>query len=402
MKKTNIKIDILPNCQYLNEDGTFNKDEAIKLSGKIAGVCYDKEGFDHLMHEDEKKTIKRANTTLNNGHHSVFGHVNLSLNLQGVPKILAMTLNNEHEYTTSEKSGRYTPVIRTEGSIITEKEEELYNKWVEIFKIKIKNEYGNVFNDFKIQTLAQENARSLVSVFMPTTLIYTTSLRQINYIASWMEKYIKENGESKDKFKSDLSSSMEGFLSELDKLNILIPGLMTNDKNRSFSLFGSNLDKKKDYFGDVYSTNYKMSFAGLAQAQRHRTLDYKIERTDEKEYFVPPILENDPVLVNEWLHDIESVKDVIPNGELVLVNENGNYENFILKCQERLCTAAQLEIMRQTRDTLLKYRDALKESESPLYDDIEKYTHGARCTFPNYKCSKPCGFKEGITLTRKI
>ena len=402
MKKTNIKIDILPNCQYLNEDGTFNKDEAIKLTGKIAGVCYDKEGFDHLMHEDEKKTIKRANMTLNNGHHSVFGHVNLSLNLQGVPKILAMTLNNEHEYTTSEKSGRYTPVIRTEGSIITEKEEELYNKWVEIFKIKIKNEYGNVFNDFKIQTLAQENARSLVSVFMPTTLIYTTSLRQINYIASWMEKYIKENGESKDKFKSDLSSSMEGFLSELDKLNILIPGLMTNDKNRSFSLFGSNLDKKKDYFGDVYSTNYKMSFAGLAQAQRHRTLDYKIERTDEKEYFVPPILENDPVLVNEWLHDIESVKDVIPNGELVLVNENGNYENFILKCQERLCTAAQLEIMRQTRDTLLKYRDALKESESPLYDDIEKYTHGARCTFPNYKCSKPCGFKEGITLTRKI
>lgn len=402
MKKTNIKIDILPNCQYLNEDGTFNKDEAIKLSGKIAGVCYDKEGFNHLMHEDEKKTIKRANMTLNNGHHSVFGHVNLSLNLQGVPKILAMTLNNEHEYTTSEKSGRYTPVIRTEGSIITEKEEELYNKWVEIFKIKIKNEYGNVFNDFKIQTLAQENARSLVSVFMPTTLIYTTSLRQINYIASWMERYIKENGESKDKFKSDLSSSMEGFLSELDKLNILIPGLMTNDKNRSFSLFGSSLDKKKDYFGDVYSTNYKMSFAGLAQAQRHRTLDYKIERTDEKEYFVPPILENDPVLVNEWLHDIESVKDVIPNGELVLVNENGNYENFILKCQERLCTAAQLEIMRQTRDTLLKYRDALKESESPLYDDIEKYTHGARCTFPNYKCSKPCGFKEGITLTRKI
>lgn len=402
MKKTNIKIDILPNCQYLNEDGTFNKDEAIKLSGKIAGVCYDKEGFDHLMHEDEKKTIKRANMTLNNGHHSVFGHVNLSLNLQGVPKILAMTLNNEHEYTTSEKSGRYTPVIRTEGSIITEKEEELYNKWVEIFKIKIKNEYGDVFNDFKIQTLAQENARSLVTVFMPTTLIYTTSLRQINYIASWMDRYIKENGESKDKFKSELSSSMEGFLSELDKLNILIPGLMTNDKNRSFSLFGSNLDKKKDYFGDVYSTNYKMSFAGLAQAQRHRTLDYKIERTNEKEYFVPPILENDPVLVNEWLHDIESVKDVIPNGELVLVNENGNYENFILKCQERLCTAAQLEIMRQTRDTLLKYRDALKESESPLYDDIEKYTHGARCTFPNYKCSKPCGFKEGITLTRKI
>lgn len=402
MKKTNIKIDILPTCQFLNEDGTFNKDETIKLSGRIAGVCYDKDGFEHLMHEDENKTIKRANMTLNNGHHSVFGHVNLMLNLQGVPKILAMTLNNEHEYTTSEKSARYTPVVRSENSIITEKEELLYNKWVEIFKIKIKNEYGNVFNDFKIQTLAQENARSLVSVFMPTTLIYTTSLRQINYIASWMKKYIEENSESKDKFKLDLSSSMDDFLSELDRLNILIPGLMTNDKNRSFSLFGSNLDKKKDYFGDVYSTNYKVSFAELAQAQRHRTLDYKMERIDEKEYFVPPILENDPVLVNEWLNDIESVRDVTPIGELVLVNENGNYENFILKCQERLCTAAQLEIMKQTRDTLLKYKDALKESGSPLYDDIEKYTHGARCTFPDFECSKPCKFKEGITLTRKI
>ena len=402
MKKTNIKIDILPTCQFLNEDGTFNKDETIKLSGRIAGVCYDKDGFEHLMHEDENKTIKRANMTLNNGHHSVFGHVNLMLNLQGVPKILAMTLNNEHEYTTSEKSARYTPVVRSENSIITEKEELLYNKWVEIFKIKIKSEYGDVFNDFKIQTLAQENARYLVSVFMPTTLIYTTSLRQINYIASWMKKYIEENSESKDKFKLDLSSSMEDFLSELDRLNILIPGLMTNDKNRSFSLFGSNLDKKKDYFGDVYSTNYKVSFAELAQAQRHRTLDYKMERIDEKEYFVPPILENDPVLVNEWLNDIESVRDVTPIGELVLVNENGNYENFILKCQERLCTAAQLEIMKQTRDTLLKYKDALKESGSPLYDDIEKYTHGARCTFPDFECSKPCKFKEGITLTRKI
>lgn len=402
MKKTNIKIDILPTCQFLNEDGTFNKDETIKLSGRIAGVCYDKDGFEHLMHEDENKTIKRANMTLNNGHHSVFGHVNLMLNLQGVPKILAMTLNNEHEYTTSEKSARYTPVVRSENSIITEKEELLYNKWVEIFKIKIKSEYGDVFNDFKIQTLAQENARYLVSVFMPTTLIYTTSLRQINYIASWMKKYIEENSESKDKFKLDLSSSMKDFLSELDRLNILIPGLMTNDKNRSFSLFGSNLDKKKDYFGDVYSTNYKVSFAELAQAQRHRTLDYKMERIDEKEYFVPPILENDPVLVNEWLNDIESVRDVTPIGELVLVNENGNYENFILKCQERLCTAAQLEIMKQTRDTLLKYKDALKESGSPLYDDIEKYTHGARCTFPDFECSKPCKFKEGITLTRKI
>ena len=49
---SNIKIDILPNY-FKNNNGTFNKEEAIKLSGKIAGVCYDKEGFNHLVNEPE-------------------------------------------------------------------------------------------------------------------------------------------------------------------------------------------------------------------------------------------------------------------------------------------------------------------------------------------------------------
>ena len=189
MENGKLKIDILPN-QFLEEDGSFNQEDAIKLCGKIAGVCYDKEGFNHIANESEEKTIRRVDMTLNNGHHSVYDHITLNLNLQNVPKILAMVLNNEHQYTTSEKSARYTPVVRKEGSIITLEEERLYNKWIDIFKVKIKSQYGNIYNDAKIQKLAQENARYLVTVFMPTTLIYSTSLRQINYIASWMEDYI--------------------------------------------------------------------------------------------------------------------------------------------------------------------------------------------------------------------
>ena len=90
-----IKVGILPN-QFLNENGTFNKEEAIKLSGKIAGVCYDKEGFNHLINESEEKTMRRVDMTLNNGHHSVYDHIMISFNLQNIPKILAMVLNNEH------------------------------------------------------------------------------------------------------------------------------------------------------------------------------------------------------------------------------------------------------------------------------------------------------------------
>ena len=41
MNDIGIRIDLLPN-QFLKENGKFDKDEAIKYSGRIAGVCYDK------------------------------------------------------------------------------------------------------------------------------------------------------------------------------------------------------------------------------------------------------------------------------------------------------------------------------------------------------------------------
>lgn len=401
MEDMKIKIGILPN-QYLKENGTYDKDEAIKLSGKIAGVCYDKEGFNHLVNEPEAKTMRRVDMTLNNGHHSVYDHLRISFNLQNVPKILAMVLNNEHDYTTSEKSARYTPVVKQEGSIITEDEERLYNKWMDIFRVKIKAQYGDIFNDSKIEKLAQENARYLVTVFMPTQMIYTTSLRQINYIASWMLKYAENNENSTNEFEKKLSSSMLDFIYELDKINILEHGLLQNEKDRSISLFGKDLDKKDKYFGDVYSTTYKGSFAEYAQAHRHRTLDYQLEMLDNKEYFIPPIIEDEPVLVDEWLNDMNTVRNVTPQGELVRIHETGTYDNFILKCKERLCSAPQLEIMIQTKATLEEYKKALEEKNHPLAKDIEKYSHGARCTFPDFKCSSDCKFKEGKILTRKI
>lgn len=400
MEQSKIKVGILPN-QFLKSDGTFDKIEAIKLSGKIAGVCYDKEGFSHLENEPEEKTMRRIDITLNNGHHSVYDHILISFNLQNIPKILAMVLNNEHQYTTSEKSARYTPVVRQEGSIITENEEKLYNKWINIFKVKIKSQYADIYNDSKIQKLAQENARYLVTVFMPTQMIYSTSLRQINYIASWMQDYI-ENANMNNLFERKLSLSMKELLEELYNLNVLEEGLLKNEKHRSLSLFGKNLDKKEEHFGDVYSALYKGSFAQLAQAHRHRTLDYQMEILDEKEFFVPPIIADENSLVDEWLGDMQTVKNINPQGELVRISEIGKYDDFILKCKERLCSAAQLEIMLQTKETLLKYKKALEASNSPLAKDIEKYSHGARCTFPDFNCSSDCKFKEGKILVRKI
>lgn len=401
MERTKLKIGILPN-QFLKSNGTFDKEKAIILSGKIAGVCYDKEGFSHLENENEEKTMRRVNMTLNNGHHSVYDHVSISFNMQNIPKMLAMVINNEKQYTTSEKSARYTPVVRQIGSIITKSEETLYNKWIDILKVKIAEKYGNVYNEAKIQKLAQENARYLVTVFMPTQMIYTTTLRQINGIASWMINYIDSCKAEVGTFDKKLCSSMSDFINELDTLNVLIPELMTNAKNRQLSLFGQNLGMKEEYFGSVYTTTYNGSFAQLAQAQRHRTLDYQMERLQKKEYFVPPIIADDQMLVDEWLNDMLVVQNVNPQGEIVRINEIGKYEDFVLKCKERLCTAAQLEIMQQTRETLLKYKKALEKTNNPLAKDLERYSHGARCTFPDFKCTLDCGFKEGKNLVRKI
>jgi len=400
MEQTQIKVGILPN-QFLKYDGTFDKEEAIKLSGKIAGICYDKEGFSHLVNEPEDKTMRRVNMTLYNGHHSVYDHITINFNLQNLPKILAMVLNNEHQYTTSEKSARYTPIVRQEGSIITADEERLYNKWIDIFKVKIKSKYGDIYNDSKIQKLAQENARYLVTVFMPTQMIYSTSLRQINYIASWMQDYIK-NADMNNEFEKKLAASMKELINGLADVNVLEEGLMKNEKQRSISLFGKDLDKKEEHFGDIYSTQYKGSFAQYAQAHRHRTIDYQLELLNEKEYFIPPIIADDQMLVDEWLGDMQIVNKVNPQGELVKISETGKYEDFILKCKERLCSAAQLEIMNQTRETLLKYKKALEEANHPLASDIEKYSHGARCTFPDFVCSSDCKFGEGKRLIRKI
>ena len=395
-----INVEILPNY-FLNEDGTFDKENAISFCGKIAGVCYDKEGFNHLKDEPIEKTMRRVNMTLNNGHHSVYDHIQINFNIQNIPKILAMILNNEHEYTTSEKSARYTPVVRTDDSIITAKEEELYNKWIEYFKPIIKEQYGYIHNDSKIQKLAQENARYLVTVFMPTQMIYSTTFRQINYIASWMIDFI-ENVDINNHFECKLALSMKPFIDCLAKLNVLEPGLMKNEKHRGLSLLGKNLGSIEEYFGNCYITTYKGSFAELAQAHRHRTLDYQMELLREKEYFIPSIISNDDKLVSEWLDDMNSVKEVNPQGELVMISETGKYSDFILKCKERLCSAAQLEIMAQTKLTLTKYQAALEKSNNPLASDIEKYSHGARCTFPDYDCPSSCGFSEGIQLKRKI
>ena len=361
------------------------KEEAIDFSGKSAGICYMPDSLDTLFSEDSEKTQKRAKGTLTSGHHSVFGHVTYNLSLEGIPKILAMILNNEKMYNASEKSARYTKMEPSE------KEGKLYEKWIGIYQDVIKEKYPEI-DDKKIRKLAMENARYLISVFTPaTTMEYTVNFGQLNYIAHWFEKFVEEAPNTL--FNVKLKKVFEEFNEKISDL--LVPELNSDIKGRTLSLFAKR--KRTEEFGENYCVNYEGTFAELAQAQRHRTLYYEIFIPEVHKYFVPPII-RETNLEKEWIEDISSLDEEFPQGLMLEINERGNVENFVMKCQERLCGAAQLEIALQTKEILDKYIDNTKESKKEIYEYLLPYSKGARCTFPGWRCTTPCiwGAKHGI------
>lgn len=380
----NIKIIGSTDVGYI-----LSKDEALKFAGKSAGICYLPHNTEKLFSESEEKTIKRAENTLKSGHHSVYSHSVYNFVLEGIPKILAMILNNEKMYNTSEKSARYT---KMESTGI---EKELYEEWIEIYKEKIKEKYKD-FDEKKVLKLAQENARGIISVFTPaTTMEYTTDFRQINYIIHWAEDFI-ENAEN-TLFNQKLKEVLKDFINQMP--DIIIPELNSKTKNRTFSLFAKR--DRKEEFGENYSTNYEVSFSELAQAQRHRTIYYEMQIKDKASYYVPKIIQNTD-LETKWIKDLSSLENNFPQAMLVKVNERGTVENFILKCQERICGAAQLEIMNQTKDTLDKYIEKTKNTNKDVYEYLLPYSKGARCTFPGFKCTAPCVFGGINALNRTI
>ena len=366
----------------------MSKEEALNFSGKSAGICYLPDNVEILFAERPEKTERRYNGNIKSGHHSVFGHPTYSLCLEGIPKILAMVLNNEKMYNTSEKSARYTHMEPSE------QEKELYEKWIQIYKDEIIKKYPD-FEEKRALKLAQENARYLISVFTPATVMeYTVNFMQLNYIINWAKDYIEN--EEDNKFSIKLKQVFKEFLSALPDLEV--EGLDSKVKGRSFSIFAKR--DRQEEFGENYSTTYLASFAQLAQAQRHRTLSYEMKIPEKVQFYVPPIIRNTE-LEAEWLKDISSLEDYYPQGMMVQVNERGTIENFVLKCMERLCGAAQLEIMEQTDLIMKKYISAV-DNKPELKSYLLPYSKGARCTFPGWRCTSPCVFGGKGAMNRNI
>ena len=224
---------------------------------------------------------------------------------------------------------------------------------------------------------------------------YTVNFGQLNYIINWAKDYIAN--EKDTAFSVKLKEVFREFLSSMPDLEV--PGLDSRLKNRKFSFFAQR-ENREEEFGENYCTTYLASFAQVAQAQRHRTLSYEMTILDEPQYYIPPIIRNTE-FEDEWIKDISSLKDYFPQGMLVKVNERGTIENFVLKCTERLCGAAQLEITQQTDEIMKKYIAAVKD-KTALYNYLLPYSKGARCTFPGWKCNSPCIFGGKNAINRVI
>lgn len=366
------------------------KEEAILFSGKSAGICYMPDTIETLFNESDEKSMKRAKNTLKSGHHSVFDHVTYNLSLNNVPKILAIILNNEGIYTTSEKSARYTKMQASP------KEKELYEKWIEIYQKEIQKQYPDM-KEKQTLKLAQENARGLISIFTPaTSMEYTVSFRQINYILHFFKNYIEKEPDTL--FNKKLKPVLQEFINKMQEF--IVPELNADFKNRELSLFSKR--EYKEEFGECYCATYEGTFSQYAQAQRHRTLRYNLMIPEEFKCYIPKIIRENEDLVSEWKKDMDYLKDEYPQGMIVKIVERGTVDDFILKCKERLCGCAQLEIMLQTKETLDKYIESTEKINKEVYNYLKQYESGVRCMFKDFTCTAPCIWGPKGALTRKI
>lgn len=381
-------------------DDSLNK--LYEFSGKMAGVCYMPDNYFDDKIQNSEAAIKRAGLTSKSGHHSVFDHGYITFQISRIPKILSMILNSTEQYTTSEKSARYT-VMKTDDF----DENRIYEKWIKIFEDRISNVYSKI-DPKTISKLSLENARYMLSVFTPTYMMWTTSYRQIAYLIKWLDdialKCKRLQGEFNRRLSIEAQSLSDKFKEVVDSYKHII-----ENKNRGIEfLHYQNTSRhinNTDYIGDVYQLTYMASFAELAQLQRHRTIHYEMDFTgiDANEYgvYVPKIIAG-TTLEDEWLLDFERVSNNYPQCTLVKVLEQGRAIKFFDKCKERLCGRAQLEIMEDTKSTLQRFIENQQNLSLESLNQLNSILHNgeivSKCSMKGIKCFEKCiwGANQGI------
>lgn len=399
------------------------------FSGKAAGICYMPDDYLSNNIHDEVKALSRSQFNAKSGHYSVYEHAHISFIIK-CSKAVAMVLNSTRLYSTSEKSARYT-FMKAE----TELENTLYNKWKETFIKIISVYYSKILDSKDIEKLAMENARYMISVFTDTTMEFTVPYGRAILLCGWLDdfsryledvasvdRYVdiypagyrlmseiyykrlsKEIAELADDLRAAINVDKENpllkdhkgmgitFLSDINAMRV-----KETIKSTAPSIDSSD---KKNYYGDVYVSNYKASFASVAQLQRHRTLDLFVKVDPSVNCYIPDLIKNTPY-ESEWIEDFSNLvhNGICPQSIILNVTESGRFEDFNLKCKERLCTRAQYETMRIVQfqvEEFATYAGNLSPlNKLILKTMIDEQTNlvNNRCRFSGYNCKEPCKF----------
>ena len=391
------------------------KDDMVKIAGKAAGICYMPDDYLSNGIQNSSAAFKRAENTANSGHYSTYEHGHVTFIIE-TNKMMAMILNNMRLYCTSEKSARYT-AMKPETIL----EQEMYDKWTTKFEKIISGLYSDIKSEKDIHKLAMENARYMISVFTPTVLEYTIPFNRAVLMVGWLKDIageIKSTGKFDEKGSEDFYQRLYSDCIELSCLIAQEIGItyedpiLTDHKDvrPEFLIYDyEEIRSSNEHFGDMYTTTYKGSFAMLAQAHRHRTLQYVAYIPDiiHREVYIPEIIRNTPHEI-EWENDAKKLinKGIMIQGVLLHIREQGSFKDFVLKCKERLCSRAQLEICRNTEITLHKFiftsKLLCKSNKELLTSIIDPHIDAKseivpRCGFKGYTCKEPCSLgKNGL------
>lgn len=360
-------------------------EDTLNYLGKQAGVCYLSEPYANMEHKVQKN-IKRCKQALALGHHSIAEHLHVTLLLEDIPKYLAMWLNTQGVYSTSEKSGRYTDI--SQGLSLTEA--ALYKKWVEILKPEIKRKYTQL-NEAEVARHAMENGRYMLSMYIPTTMVYTTNMRQWGYICRRLERLLQQPTvlpEEAEAAELLLKKLKEVQILDCLQLQELYPRPLMRQELKRVTEIPCNYCAESNN----YTAGYTASTVAVAQLIRHRTVKYTMGIIPNA-YYTPPIVQS-MGKESEWLKDIATVDS--PQGQLWLVREQGNLFALREKARERLCGRAQLEVYRITKDTIEQVvsETEVKTEEQKKLAALVSGTGVAKLKCEIYPCMQGCSLQD--------
>lgn len=386
------------------ESSQIGIDGIFTLGGKIAGVCYGKGDYSIPSISSEEAGARRAHIVAKSGHHSCFEHGFITIEFRNIPKLIAMLLNSIGFYATSEKSARYTDMVG-----IDEHEEMLYNKWKIKMQDLIVKEYPEMPAQM-VEKMALENARYMLSVMVDTHMVYTTSYNNWCYLRDWFRGIAKKL--SKISIDEATYSIYKFYTSCLRMISILnelgISEEITDKRKRNFEFIMGGHNISHEYFGDTYCFIYDVSLAILGHEERHRVSVCNIQ-TDKKannKFYVPTIIKGTE-LEAEWVSDLESLSDNIPQATLVKVAERGITERYTWKMQERLCGRAMNEIKDITASCLEKLVNSDKISPDIREKSVDIFTDDRgqvipRCKTKEFTCNEGCFWGSNGAICRKV